>query len=334
MTARDRLCVGILWHQHQPFYRATLDGPPEGAYLLPWVRLHAVRDYYPMAMLIDEFPGVHATVNLVPSMVRQIEDYVEHGATDLWMELSLTPSRRLSESERGFVTARFFDADRRFEVEPHPRYAELYAKRRAGARMTDRDITDLRMWVNLAWFPPEARGGSMRLEDGGEISVAEFVGKGKGFDDDEIAVVLEAQLRLMRNVLPLHRRLAREGRIEVSVSPFYHPILPLVADSSLANIDAAGSRLPQRFSWPEDAHAQLERAAAFHADRFGAPGAEETIKAFEDFFKKAGAPVRLPEAGIPSADIPRIAENVMGLIRMWGLKHEQREIEKILSRAV
>jgi alpha-amylase/alpha-mannosidase (GH57 family) len=270
MSAPDRLCVAFLWHQHQPFYRAALDGPPEGAYLLPWVRLHAVRDYYPMAMLLDEFPGVRATVNLVPSMVAQLEDYTERGATDLWMELSLTPSRGLGEAERGFVVARFFDADRRNEIAPFPRYAELFEKRRAGARMTDADITDLRMWFNLAWFPPEAREGTMRLEDGGDLSVSEFVAKGRGFDDDEIAAVLDAQLRLMRNVVPLHRRLAAEGRIEVSVSPFYHPILPLVADSSLANVDAAGSRLPQRFAWPEDARAQLEHAAAFHAEHFGA----------------------------------------------------------------
>ncbi|MBM3307746.1 MAG: hypothetical protein FJY74_05420 [Candidatus Eisenbacteria bacterium] len=269
MSVPDRLCVALLWHQHQPFYRATLDGPPEGAYLLPWVRLHAVRDYYPMAMLLDEFPGMRATINLVPSLVRQLEDYVERGATDLSMELSLTPTRRLTETERGFVVARFFDADRTNEIGPHPRYAELLAKRRAGGRMTDRDITDLRMWFNLACFPPEARSGAMRLEDGTDLSVAEFVAKGRGFDDGEIAVVIEAQLRVMRNVLPLHRRLADAGRVEISVSPFYHPILPLVADSSLANVDAAGSRLPQRFSWPEDAAAQLERAAAFHADRFG-----------------------------------------------------------------
>lgn len=270
MNAPDRLCVAILWHQHQPFYRASLEGAPEGAYLLPWVRLHAVRDYYPMAALLDEFPGVRVTINLVPSLVFQIEDYVHRGATDLWMELSLTPARRLSETERGFIVARFFDADRKNEIQPHPRYAELFAKRRSGGRMTDRDITDLRMWFNLAWFPPEARAGSMRLEDGTDVSVADMVSKGRGFDDAEIAEVLEAQLRIMRNVLPLHRRLADSGRVEISVSPFYHPILPLVADTGRANIDAPGAKLPGRFSWPEDAKAQIERAAAFHEERFGA----------------------------------------------------------------
>ncbi len=270
MNAPGRLCVAILWHQHQPFYRTTLQGPPRGAYLLPWARLHAVRDYYPMAALLDEFPGVRVTVNLVPSLVTQIEDYVDRGATDLWMELSLTPTRALSDSERGFIVARFFDADRRNEIEPFPRYAELFAKRRAGASMSDRDITDLRMWFNLAWFPPEARKGTMRLEDGTDVSVAGLVAKGKGFDDDEIAAALDAQLAIMRNVLPLHRRLADSGRLEISVSPFYHPILPLVADTGRANIDAPGGRLPGRFSWPEDARAQIERAAAFHAERFGA----------------------------------------------------------------
>ena len=67
---------------------------------------------------------------------------------------------------------------------------------------------------------------------------------------------------------------------------------------------------------------------------FGTKTAEETIQAFEDFFRKTGAPVRLSEAKIPAADIPRIAENAMGLIRLWGMKHEQPEIEKILGKAV
>ncbi|OGS13855.1 MAG: hypothetical protein A2285_10425 [Elusimicrobia bacterium RIFOXYA12_FULL_57_11] len=77
--------------------------------------------------------------------------------------------------------------------------------------------------------------------------------------------------------------------------------------------------------------ARLEK---FGAAVFGAGGAQEAITAFETFFKEAGAPVRLSEAAIPAADIPRIAENAMGLIRLWSLPHQQREIEEILARAV
>ncbi len=76
-----------------------------------------------------------------------------------------------------------------------------------------------------------------------------------------------------------------------------------------------------------------ERFEKFGAAVFGVKGAEAAIKAFEDFFRKAGAPVRLSEAHIPAADIPRIAENAMGLITMWGMSLKQAEVEEILKRA-
>jgi hypothetical protein len=95
-----RLAVAFLWHQHQPFYRMGMDGDPTGAYLLPWVRLHAVRDYYSMAAMVADYPNVHLTINLVPSMVIQLEDYTENGATDLWMELCLTPTEHLTDADK------------------------------------------------------------------------------------------------------------------------------------------------------------------------------------------------------------------------------------------
>ncbi len=269
----EKLCVAILWHQHQPFYRTSLDEEPEGSYLLPWVRLHAVRDYYPMAALLEEFPNVHLTINLVPSLLAQLEDYVERGATDLWMELSLTPASDLIPLEKEFIIGRFFDADWENEIRIHPRYAELLEKRLAGVPFTDGDITDLKMWFNLAWFPPEARRDPVELPDGDRVSVGEFFRKGKGFDDDEIAAVIGDHVKLMKNVVPIHKRLAARGQLEISVTPFYHPILPILADSNLATIDAAGSTLPPRFHWPEDAKAQIERAVEFYTNRFGAPPA-------------------------------------------------------------
>jgi alpha-amylase/alpha-mannosidase (GH57 family) len=247
-----------------------IGGAPRGAYLLPWVRLHAVRDYYSMPALLSEYPDVHATINLVPGLVLQIEDYVENGATDLWMELSLTPTDLLTDADRSFIVSRFFDADWCHEIEVHPRYAQLLRKRREGRRFSNRDIDDLKMWFNLAWFPPEARHGPWQLVNGETVCVREFIEKGRGFDTDDIVRLLEEQLKIMRNVLPIHRRLVEGGQLEVSVSPFYHPILPLLADTDLATVDDPAARLPRRFSHPEDALAQLEKSVAFYGERFGA----------------------------------------------------------------
>lgn len=270
---REKLCVAFLWHQHQPVYRMRRGGPAKGAYLLPWVRLHAVRDYYSMAALVSEFPNVHLTINLVPALLWQLEDYLENGATDLWMEWSLTPTAKLSSIERDLIVSRFFDANWKNEVRIYPRYEELLDKRRKGLRFSDRDITDLRMWFNLAWFPPECRHTPLELHDGSKVSVSRFISKGRDFDEGEIGEVIDEQYKLMRNVLPLHQRLVESGQIEVSVTPFYHPILPLIVDTDLATIDAEGATLPERFSHPEDARAQIEKAVAFYTERFGRPPA-------------------------------------------------------------
>jgi len=265
----SRLSVAILWHQHQPFYRMGLSGEPEGAYLLPWVRLHAVRDYYAMAAMVADYPNVHLTINLVPSMVTQLEDYVENGATDLWMELCLTPTEHLTDADRQFIVARFFDANWRNEVEIYPRYAELLRMRREHRAFADKDIDDLKAWFNLAWFPPEARHEPWPMEDGSEVCVREFIEKGRGFDTNDVCRILDEQLKVMRNVMPLHRRLADEGQVEISVTPFYHPILPLLVDSDRATVDAPGATLPRRFSHPEDARAQLAKSVGFYRERFG-----------------------------------------------------------------
>ncbi|MBN2564738.1 MAG: hypothetical protein JXB46_03420 [Candidatus Eisenbacteria bacterium] len=266
---RSRLPVAILWHQHQPFYRTGIGGDPEGAYLLPWVRLHAVRDYYAMPALVSDYPNVHLTINLVPSLVLQLEDYVENGATDLWMELCLTPTDALTDADRSFIVSRFFDADWRNEIRIYPRYAQLLRKRQEPRRFSDQDIDDLKMWFNLAWFPPEARHEPWRLENGEEVCVREFIEKGRGFGIDDVARVLEEQLKIMRNVMPIHKRLVASGQLEVSVSPFYHPILPLLADTDRATIDDPAARYPKRFNHPEDALAQLEMSVEFCTNRFG-----------------------------------------------------------------
>lgn len=266
---RGKLSVAILWHQHQPFYRKGMSGDPTGAYLLPWVRLHSVRDYYAMAAMVADYPNVHLTINLVPSMIVQLEDYVDNGATDLWMELCLTPTEHLTDSDKDFIVSRFFDANWRHEVEIYPRYAELLRMRRECRAFTDSDIDDLKAWFNIAWFPPEARCEPWRLHGGEEVCVREFIDKGRGFDTNDIVRILEAQLAIMKNVVPIHAHLVEKGQIEVTVSPFYHPILPLLVDTDLATIDASGATLPPRFSHPEDARAQLEKAADFYRDRFG-----------------------------------------------------------------
>lgn len=262
------LYLAILWHQHQPYYGDCTHTGASGCFPVPWVRLHALRDYYSMAALVAAYPEVHLTINLTPVLLRQLADYVERDWTDAALELTRTPTARLTTAQREAIATTFFDADWHHEIYPHPRYKELFDRRGRGAALDDRDFTDLRMWFNLAWFAPEFQRGEVTLPDGSVVSVRRFVEKAADFTEDNVAAMIEEQFKILRNVVAIHRSLQDAGQIEVSTTPSYHPILPLLHDSDLAILDRAGTNLPVRFAYPEDANAQVEEAVALYTRLF------------------------------------------------------------------
>ncbi len=266
-----KLYLALLWHQHQPIYKDTSYPTQAGSYLHPWVRLHAIRDYYSMATLIAQHPNLHLTINLTPSLLWQIEDYVERGATDRALESTLKPAEALTGDEREYILSNFFDADWHNQIFPHPRYNELFIQRREGRRFSVEDIRDLQMWFNLAWFGQEFRDGDLRLATGEIVSVRRFVEQGHGFIVADIEAMVAEQYKIMRATIPIHRHLQERGQIEVSTTPFYHPILPLLVDTDRAPIDRPGATHPHRFAHPEDAEAQVRLAFEFYRRHFGQP---------------------------------------------------------------
>ena len=262
------LHVAWLWHQHQPFYRDPAAPAPAGSFKYPWVRLHAIRDYYSMAALVADH-DVHLTINLTPVLLRQIDDYLERGATDVALELSRRPAEQLTKAEIEEVLSTFFDADWHRQVYVHPRYRELFEQRTRGARFSRQDVRDLQMWFNLAWFGHEFRSKTVRLVTGDVVDVQRFVQQQRGFSHDDVLAMVEDQYKILRAVVPIHRVLQEEGRIEVSTTPAFHPILPLLIDTDRAHIDRPGTSLPARFAHPEDAVAHLEIAVSDYTKRFG-----------------------------------------------------------------
>src|SRR5512134_915160 len=117
--------VALLWHMHQPFYQDLVTGE----HILPWVRLHALKDYYGMIAVLREFPDVRVTFNLVPSLLVQLEAFAGDRARDRSLELSLKPAAALTEQDRAFIVGNFFHAQRARMIEPYPRYLELLRKR-------------------------------------------------------------------------------------------------------------------------------------------------------------------------------------------------------------
>ncbi|MBK9312643.1 MAG: hypothetical protein IPM55_00085 [Acidobacteria bacterium] len=266
-----KVYLALLWHQHQPVYKNTAHPTQAGSYWHPWVRLHALRDYYSMAALVAAHPGVHLTINLTPSLIWQIEDYTERGATDRALDLTLKPAEALEAAERKFILENFFEAHWHHQIATHPRYSDLFLQRREGREFTVQDLRDLQMWFNLAWFGREFRESEVKLVTGETASVRRFVEQGRNYNVADIEAMVEEQYKLMRAVLPLHRQLQAQGQIEVSTSPFFHPILPLLIDTDRATIDRLGATHPVRFSYPEDADAQVKLAAEWYEQTFGKP---------------------------------------------------------------
>jgi alpha-amylase/alpha-mannosidase (GH57 family) len=260
--------VALLWHMHQPFYQDLATGE----HILPWVRLHGLKDYYGMAALLREFPAMRLTINLVPSLLVQLDAFAQDRARDRSLELSLKPAAQLTDEDRAFIVANFFHAQRARMIEPYPRYAELLRKKeQAGAAggaggaarlFSEAELRDLQVWHKLAWVDPFYLDHDAR--------VRALVSRGRGFGEDDKLTLREVELEILQSVVPVHRELAGSGQIELSTSPFYHPILPLLCDTDVYLRTHPHSRMPrQRFRRPEDAAEQLQRAAALHAEMFG-----------------------------------------------------------------
>jgi len=261
--------VAILWHMHQPDYRDRQTGRA----VLPWVRLHAVKDYYPMAALVEEFPELRLTFNYVPSLLAQLEDYLAGTLADEHLVLSRVPATDLDAAGQAYLLQGFFMANHDTMILPNPRYAELLEKRGGAAdpralrdaarRFTARDLRDLQVWFNLAWFGPYF------LET--HPFLLELRRKAAGFTEAEKVSLLELQAEIAGKAVPLLRRLVAEGRVEVSTTPFYHPILPLLVDTDVARVAMPEAELPRTsFRHPEDARHQLRAAIAAHERTFGA----------------------------------------------------------------
>ena len=240
------LNVAFVWHMHQPYYKDDLTS----TYLLPWVRLRSAKDYYKMPALLDGYPKVRATFNLVPSLLAQIEDYGKEESVDLFLNLSQRAARDLSAEERDFVLRWMRESPRALRVQQSPRYLEL-ASRPIDAQFTTADIRDLQVWFNLAWCDPVWVEQDPRL--------AELKRKDRDFAEEDKAILFAAQLERIRSIVPKYRELAERGQAELTFSPYYHPILPL-----LGHVDSARSanpqiQLPERhFSHREDAERQIE----------------------------------------------------------------------------
>jgi alpha-amylase/alpha-mannosidase (GH57 family) len=260
---RIHLC--FVWHQHQPFYKDLATGE----YRLPWTRYHALKDYYGMVKILEEFPNVHQTFNLVPSMIVQVQEYAAGQARDPFLDCAVKPTESLTEAEQEFVLRYFFQANAGRMIYRYPRYGELYdawqrsgrTPQRARRIFSSQDLRDVQVLSQLAWFDEEFQAH--------DSEVKALIAKERNYSLEDQAVMARKQREIIAQVVPVHKEFAARGQIEISTTPFYHPILPLICDSNIAAVSHSGIPLPSRFRYPDDARYQLKTARDFIQREFG-----------------------------------------------------------------
>ncbi len=251
--------LAFIFHMHQPYYKNLLTQESD----LPWVRLHGVKDYLDMVQILEKFPKIKQTFNVVPSLFEQLEDYNNGLVKDKFGELTKKPASELTKHDKDFILQNFFSINRERVIATFARYYELYLKRQRGQEFSTQDYLDLQLYFNLAWIDPSFRQNIAELK--------KICAKERFFSEEDKHTVLEKQLLILKEVIPAYRLYKQNNRIEISVTPYYHPILPLLCSTNIAKEANKKTILPRKeFSYPFDAKTQIEQAVEFYKQRFGA----------------------------------------------------------------
>lgn len=261
MGNKDAIKVAILWHMHQPNYQE----PWSNSLVMPWVRLHALKDYLDMPLLAVGHENVKVTFNLVPCLLEQFQVYLD-GGSDRYLDLSRLPAGELSKEEKTEIVESLFCGHPPELIEPYRRYRELYYQSGAGpggiqTSLSESDFRDIQVWSNLSWIDPMFRR---------EEPIRQLFDKGRDFTEEEKQRLLDWQIELISRIVPTYRDLFEQGQIDISFTPYYHPILPLLCDSDIALEAMPGATLPRDcFRHPEDAEHQVKKSVEMFADLFG-----------------------------------------------------------------
>jgi len=295
----------LMFHQHQPTYEDPLKDELQS----PWVRKHATKDYYDMASVLEPYPKVHLTMNLTAVLLKQLQHfYVERmkpyvdtkkntvdakaflaawkGKTDPWIDLLLEPTptpKAASEKQIGLLYADPWSCVSTSPVlmKRFPAYAALRDKN--PATLTQKDYLGLKIWFELAWMDPDFLHGPVKLATGDVVDMTDIIAaKPGGIFELKVPLsealanrIVAEEYKIMAAVVPIHKQMAYDpdkytGQIELSTTPFYHPILPLIHDTDLMSQGQPWDpKPPKRFNYPKDASAQVGRAVAYFEDLFG-----------------------------------------------------------------
>lgn len=253
MNQPQRFPVVLLWHMHQPHYRDALSGQ----YILPWTYLHAIKDYVDMAAHLEANPAARAVVNFTPVLIEQLEELAQRTAAHLADGtalpdplLAMLGSAPLPQdaAQRLDLIRACLKANRERLIDRYSPFArlaklaELVATPENIAYVSDQYLRDIAVWYHIAWLGETVKRSDPR--------VAVLMDRQCDFTAQHCRTLLELIAELLASVLPRYRRLAQQGRCELAVSPYGHPILPLLHDFHAARESIPTSPLPRAPLYP------------------------------------------------------------------------------------
>ncbi len=257
----------LLWHMHQPDYRHY----DTREFEMPWVYLHAIKDYADMAFHLENHPKIKAVVNFVPILLDQIEDYASQFASgqirDPLLRLLITPNLGdISDSDREFILTSCFKGNPDTMLKPYPAYERLFELKETGEliHFSERYFSDLLVWYHLAWT-----GESVRRNN--EI-IIQLMEKSTDYDYTDRTQLFSLIGQLVRDLIPRYRKLAETGQVELSTTPHYHPLAPLLIDFTSTHDSMPDAELPVSKDYPgghERTAFHLSSAIDSHQRRFG-----------------------------------------------------------------
>lgn len=256
-----KLSIAFYWHMHQPVYELN------GVFLMPWARLHAVKDYLDMVTILDKYPRLKLNINIVPALLDELLQYTEEGFNDIHSSLTASEIDDLEFSEKEYILNNFFNSKYETMIYNYPTYRKLFKKRFADNNLnvddfSNQELSDLMALFNLSWVDPT------HYEKYPELK--KLAKKGHNYTLKDRIKILDLHKTIIKDIIPTYKKYIQEGRIELTTSPYYHPIMPILCDYETATKNLPNrDNLPVNLDLKEDAHYHVKSALDRIEEVFG-----------------------------------------------------------------
>ena len=339
-SPQKKLSIAFYWHMHQPVYQLS----PEGDYVMPWVRLHSVKDYLDMANIVKKFKNIKLNFNISPVLLNGFENYGEKGLHDLHSRFTVSDIEDFSTDDKNYILNNFFDSNYQSMILKSPEYNRLYQKyQESGGEdvdiFTNQEYSDLMALFNLAWMDPGYKNEYPELK--------KLYKKGKNYTKEDRIKIIEIQRQIIRRIVPEYRELIEKGKIEITTSPFYHPILPILLDIK-DTVSGESDDLPSNLKTELDAKIQTQFALDRIEQTFGRRPrgiwpSEHCVSEKElNMFKELGVEWTISDEGILSEsinfefvrDFKGYLEDPYHLLKSYRFKTKYSNIDIIFRDAV